>query len=153
IGYILTEPGEALARWKARLMAALGANGQILVDLIPELDLVIGPQPSVPEIGPTESQNRFALVFQSFLRALATREHPIAICLDDLQWADPASLKLLELLLTDPDQRCLLVLGAYRDNEVDKAHPLMLAVDGLRGAGARVSEILLSPLSQHDVTD
>jgi predicted ATPase/tRNA A-37 threonylcarbamoyl transferase component Bud32 len=152
IGHLLTEPAEGLARWKNRIGAAVGANGQILVDLIPELGLILGPQPRAPELGPTESQHRFALVFQSFLRALSSREHPLAIFLDDLQWADPASLKLVELLLTDPERSNLLVLGAYRDNEVDAAHPLMLSVDALRKAGAVVSEILLSPLSLPDVT-
>ncbi|MGK4004513.1 AAA family ATPase [Sorangium sp. So ce1036] len=148
----LAEPREALAGWKRRLQLALGANGQLLVDLVPELEFLVGPQPSVPPLGPTESQNRFALLFQRFLRAIATRDRPLAVFLDDLQWIDPASLNLIEQMMSDPDRGHLLVLAAYRDNEVDGAHPLTLTLERLRKAGAAVSEIGLGPLSLPDAT-
>ncbi|WP_437597959.1 AAA family ATPase [Sorangium sp. So ce590] len=149
---ILAEPSEALARWKSRLQLALGSNGQILVDLVPELEFLIGPQPSVPPLGPTESQNRFALVFQRFFRTVATRDHPLAVFLDDLQWIDPASLNLIEQIVSDPDRGYLLLLAAYRDNEVDAAHPLAITLERLREAGAAVSAIALQPLSLPDAT-
>src|SRR6185503_8838203 len=115
-----------LARWKSALAEAVDLRGQVLVDVLPELAFVLGPQPSVPELGPTESQNRFRMLFQSFLRASASKEHPLAVFLDDLQWADAASLKLLELLLSTPGGGHLLVIGAYRDNEIGAGHPLAL---------------------------
>ncbi|NUQ75003.1 MAG: AAA family ATPase [Polyangiaceae bacterium] len=144
---ILDERREAREVWEREIARAVGTSGKVLTDLLPELALLIGPQESVQELGPTEAQNRFALVFQSFLRALATAEHPLALFLDDLQWADPASLKLLELSLSDPASKHLFIVGAYRDNEVDAAHPLALAIDAIRKTRAAVSEIKLKPLN------
>ncbi|XXX80375.1 AAA family ATPase [Sorangium sp. So ce134] len=155
---ILAEPAEAIARQRAALLRAVGQGGQVLVDLVPELDLLLGPQPKVPELGPTEAQNRFALVVQRFFQAL-TAERPLCLFLDDLQWADPASLKLLPLLLadrarglSDGDGGHLLVLGAYRAGEVDAAHPLATALEALREAGGAVRTIELGPLPLADVT-
>jgi predicted ATPase/GAF domain-containing protein/anti-anti-sigma regulatory factor/tRNA A-37 threonylcarbamoyl transferase component Bud32 len=150
---LLAGPEEALARGRRDLLAAVGGNGRLLADLIPELTLLIGPQPAVPELGPTESQNRFAVVFQSFLRVFSTPEHPLVLFLDDLQWADPASLKLLSLLLSDPERGHLLIVGAYRDHEVGRDHLLSLTLAELRKGGARVSEIALQPLDLAGVTD
>jgi predicted ATPase/GAF domain-containing protein len=116
------------------------------VELIPELELVIGSQPEVPALGPSEAGNRFGLLMQRFVQAFATAGHPLAIFLDDLQWADPASLKVLGLLLRDPDARHVLIVGAYRDNEVDAAHPLLSALDELRKSGATITELTLTPL-------
>ncbi|WP_437320282.1 AAA family ATPase [Sorangium sp. So ce385] len=147
---ILSEGEESVARWKARLSAALGAIGQVVVDVIPELEGVVGPQPAVQPLGPNESKNRFSLAFQTFVRAV-TEEHLLVLFIDDLQWADPASLKLLELLLTDPDGRGMLVIGAYRDQEVDDAHPLARLVGDLRAAGAPASEVWLGPLELEDI--
>ena len=149
---ILTEPAGALAAWREKLGAAVGANGRLLVELIPELELVLGPQPEVPALGPSESQNRFALLMQRFLQVFAAPGRPLAIFLDDLQWADPASLKLLVLLLGDPNMSHLLVIGAYRDNEVDAAHPLPATLDELRKAGASITELTLGPLDPPTVT-
>ncbi|WP_437995707.1 AAA family ATPase [Sorangium sp. So ce185] len=155
---ILAEPAEALARQRAALLRAVGQGGQVLVDLVPELGLLLGPQPPVPELGPTEAQNRFALVVQRFFHAL-TAERPLCLFLDDLQWADPASLKLLPLLLAGPasgpsegDGGHLLVIGATRAGEVDAAHPLATALDALREAGGAVRAIELGPLPLSDVT-
>ncbi|WP_437736908.1 AAA family ATPase [Sorangium sp. So ce1335] len=147
---MLSEGEEPAARWKARLSAALGAIGQVVVDVIPELERVVGPQPPVQPLGPNESKNRFSLAFQTFVRAV-TEEHLLVLFIDDLQWADPASLKLLELLMTDPDGRGMLVIGAYRDQEVDGAHPLARLVRDLRAAGAPASEVWLGPLELEDI--
>ena len=126
---LLTESGEKLENWKAKLLAALGKNGQVIIDVIPELELIIGKQPDVPILGSTESQNRFNLVFKQFIHVFTKKEHPLVVFLDDLQWADAASLKLIQLLMTDPDNQYLLLIGAYRDNEVSATHPLMLALN------------------------
>ncbi|MGK3983785.1 AAA family ATPase [Sorangium sp. So ce136] len=142
---------EELSALKARLLAALGPNAQLVIDLIPELSVILGPQPSVPELGPTESQNRFVIVFQSFLRVFSTRERPLVLFLDDLQWADSASLRLLQAILTNPENAYLLLLGAYRDNEVGPAHPLALTVEEIRKAGATLNEITLKPLAPSTV--
>ncbi|WP_437998485.1 AAA family ATPase [Sorangium sp. So ce185] len=149
---ILSERTEALSRWRAELGAALGANAGVLLELIPELALIIGDAPPVAALGPSESQNRFDMVFRSLLGVLAAPSHPLVLFLDDLQWADPASLRLLRLLLTDPDTSHLLVVGAYRDNEVSPAHPLIITLDAVRAADAAVTDIPLAPLSPEDVT-
>jgi hypothetical protein len=115
---LLTEPDEALATWRRRLLEALGTNGQLIVDVVPDIERIIGPQAPVAELPPTEALNRFRLVFANLLRAAAQREHPLVIFLDDLQWSDGPTLELLELLVTRDIQH-LLVIGAYRDNEVD----------------------------------
>lgn len=146
IRQLLTEPPAILDAWKQKLLAALGGNGPLLTSLIPELALVIGPQPGVPELGPTESKNRFSLVFQNFLRVFSTSEHPLVLFLDDLQWADPASLKLLQILLSDPELGHLQLIGAYRDQEVDALHPLAVTLGELRKAGSRIEEYNLKPL-------
>ena len=147
IRQILTEPAEALARWQSKLRKAIEPSGQIIADLIPELLILLGPQPSLPELAPVEAQNRFALVLESFVRAFTAEEHPLCIFLDDLQWADPASLRLLRILLADPHSSHLLVIGAYRDNEVAAGHPLTEALDELRRGGATIRAITLQPLS------
>jgi predicted ATPase/class 3 adenylate cyclase len=149
---LLTESAEQLARWQQRLLHALGTNGQIIIDVIPEIELIIGQQPEVPKLEATESQNRFDRVFQNFIRAIAALEHPLVIFLDDLQWIDAASLKLLSLIMTDTEVRHLLLLGAYRDNEVDSSHPLKMTLELLRQDGAAISQIVLTPLQIEHVT-
>ncbi|WP_437970173.1 AAA family ATPase [Sorangium sp. So ce260] len=143
---LLAERTDALELWKAKLLEALGPNGQVLIDLVPELALVIGAQPAVAELGPTESQNRFNLVFQNFLRVFATREHPVVLALEDLQWADAASLKLIHTLMTGPGTAHLLVIGTTREGEVAAAHPLRHLVDALRSASVAVHAIPIEPL-------
>jgi anti-anti-sigma factor len=150
---ILGERADKLALRREELQRAFGANGQVLVDLIPELELIIGLQPAVPELGPTESQNRFNLVFSSFVRVFTGSGSPLVLFLDDLQWADPGSLKLLQILLSDPERRHLLILGAYRDNEVGPAHPLMLTREALKKEGTALTEIQLLPLGVLDLRD
>ena len=130
---ILAESADSVADWRQRIRAALGQNGQLIVDLIPQVELVIGPQPPVPELSLGEAEIRLRMVLRQFVGAFATREHPLTLFLDDLQWADPASLKLLVDLVAHPSTRHLLVIGAYRDNEVGPAHP----ADARAGRSAR----------------
>ncbi|WP_437852557.1 AAA family ATPase [Sorangium sp. So ce363] len=149
---ILAESEEKIAAWKERLLSALGANGQLIVDVIPPVELIIGRQPNVPSLPPAEAQSRFKRVFQRFIGVFARRPHPLALFLDDLQWADPASLELLQDVMTRAEARHLLVIGAYRDNEVPPSHPLTLALDRVRKEGARVADIVLGPLSSEHLT-
>src|SRR3981189_1100318 len=122
---ILSQSDTELARWRTLLQEAVGANGQLIVNLIPEVELVIGKQPPIPDLLLQDSQNRFQIVFRRFLCAFARPEHPLALFLDDLQWLDTATLQLLEHLVTEPEAQYLLLVGAYRSNEVSPSHPLM----------------------------
>jgi PAS domain S-box-containing protein len=137
-----------LAPWRAALCEALRPNAQLMVDIVPELKLIIGDQPSVPELPPQDAQRRFQLLFRRFIGVFARPEHPLALFLDDLQWLDAATLELLEDLLTRSDVAHLLLIGAYRDNEVDVAHPLRRKLDAIRTAGGKVVEITLAPLAR-----
>ena len=148
---ILVKNETEVDHWQQALMEALGPNGQLMVDLIPEIEFVIGKQPPVAELPLQEARNRFHLVFRRFLGAFATAEHPLALFLDDLQWLDTATLELLERLVTDPDVRHVLLIGAYRDNEVDSSHPLMRTLTAIRAAGAKTQTIVLAPLIFDDV--
>ncbi|MBD1834233.1 AAA family ATPase [Cyanobacteria bacterium FACHB-472] len=143
---LLSEPEDQLQQWRNKLLTALGTNGQIIINIIPELELIIGKQPPVAEVGATEAQNRFNRVFQKFIRVFCSRKHPLVIFLDDLQWADSATLKLIDLMMTDADTQCLFLVGAYRENEVNSVHPLMMALEQLRKTGAMVNQIVLAPL-------
>ena len=119
-----------------------------MVDLVPELRLIIGDQPPVPELEPQQMQRRFQLVIRRFIGVFARPEHPLALFLDDLQWLDAATLDLLEDLLTQPDLRYLMLIGAYRDNEVTASHPLMRKLEAIKAAGGKVAEITLAPLTK-----
>jgi len=148
---ILVKSEAEVEPWRRALLEALGPNGQLMVDLIPELEFVIGRHPPVAELPPQEARGRFLLVFRRFLGVFARPEHPLALFLDDLQWLDAATLELLERLATDPDVRHVLLIGAYRDNEVSSSHPLMRTLAAIRDAGAKVHEIVLAPLGLDDV--
>jgi PAS domain S-box-containing protein len=148
---ILVKSEAEVAKWRHALLEALGPNGQLMVDLIPEVEFVIGKQPPVAELPPQEARGRFQLVFRRFLGAFARPKHPLALFLDDLQWLDTATLELLERLITDPDVRHVLLIGAYRDNEVSSSHPLMRTLAAIRDAGARTQDIVLAPLGVDDV--
>ena len=149
---ILAKNEEELGRWRDTIREALGPNGQLMVDLVPELKLIIGEQQPVPELPPQDAQSRFQLVFRRFIGAF-TREHPLALFLDDLQWLDAATLDLMEDLLTHPDVKDLMLIGAYRDNEVDPTHPLMRKLQAIRQAGAIVHDIVLAPLTRDDLEE
>ncbi|MBD0310592.1 MAG: AAA family ATPase, partial [Microcoleus sp. T1-bin1] len=144
---LLGEPDEQVQQWRSRLLTALGSNGQIIIDVIPEVELIIGRQLPVPEVGATEAQNRFNRVFQQFIRVFCSQKHPLVIFLDDLQWADSATLKLMELMMLDEQTQFLFLIGAYRDNEVNPAHPLALTLERLRKQRAVLQEIILAPLT------
>lgn len=149
---LLTERREDLEHWKEKLMAVLGSNGQIIVDVISDVELIIGSQPPVVDLGPVESQNRFNLVFRNFIRVFCEKEHPMVIFLDDLQWVDTATLRLIELMMTDEDMQYLLLIGAYRDSEVDFSHPLAISLESLKENGAPITQIEVGPLGDIDVT-
>ena len=140
-----------LSRWRDALREALDPNGQLIVDLVPNLELVIGEQPPAPELSPQEEQRRFQLVVGRFIGVFARPEHPLALFLDDLQWLDTATLDLLENVLTRSDLQHLLLVGAYRHNEVTPAHPLTRRIEAIRKAGASVSEVRLPPLAREHV--
>lgn len=146
IRQLLTESEEKIQTWKEKLLEALSHNGQVIVEVIPEVELIIGKQPLVLQLGPAESQNRFNLIFQNFIRVFTNKNHPLVLFLDDLQWADSASLKLIQLLVTDPDSQYLLLIGAYRDNEVSPAHPLMMTLDEIQESKTIVNTIILQSL-------
>jgi PAS domain S-box-containing protein len=144
---LLGEPEAQLQQWRTRLLTALGSNGQIIIDAIPEVELIIGKQPPVTEVGATQAQNRFNLTFQKFLRVFCSKEHPLVIFLDDLQWSDSATLKLIELILLDEQTQYLFLIGAYRNNEVAPTHPLVLTLKRLQKQGVVLQEIILTPLT------
>lgn len=143
---LLTESETQLAAWKEKLLTAFGDNGQIVIDVIPDVELIVGKQQPVQELGATEVQNRFNLVFQKFIRVFCSVEHPLVIFLDDLQWADSATLKLLQVMMADEETKYLFLIGAYRDNEVNPTHPLIMTLEGLQNQGAIINQITLTPL-------
>jgi predicted ATPase/tRNA A-37 threonylcarbamoyl transferase component Bud32 len=144
---LLAEGEQQLTLWRARLSEALGVNGGVIAQVIPEIELIIGPQPPAPPLAPTEAQNRFRLVFQNFVSAIACKEHPLVIFLDDLQWADSATLGLLHPLLTSRDIQYLFLIGAYRDNEVDATHSLSRVFANLEADGVYLHSVTLGPLA------
>jgi PAS domain S-box-containing protein len=148
---LLGKSDAELSRWRDAFRDALGPNGQLMVDLVPDLKLIVGDPPPVPELPPQDAQRRFQRVFRRFINVFARPEHPLALFLDDLQWLDAATLDLLEHLLTRADLRHLMLIGAYRDNEVDAAHPLMRKLAAIRQAGGIVQKIALAPLAGEDV--
>jgi predicted ATPase/signal transduction histidine kinase len=151
IQQLLTESITKVQKWQIKILKVLGENSQVIIDVIPELEYLIGKQPKVPELEGIAAQNRFNLLFQNFIRLFATKEHPLVIFLDDLQWADLASLKLIQLLMSETETQYLLLMGAYRDNEVSPAHPLMLTLDEIRKDSGIINQINLAPLELSSV--
>jgi predicted ATPase/signal transduction histidine kinase/tRNA A-37 threonylcarbamoyl transferase component Bud32 len=150
---LLTESAAAIETWRTKILTALGTDGKVIADVIPEVELIVGKQPEVAELSSVESQNRFNRVFKEFIRVFAQKEHPLVIFLDDLQWADSATLKLMQTLITDPEQQYLLLIGAYRDNEVSPTHPLIQTVEEIEKTGTVVNNIVLQPLDLENVTE
>jgi len=148
---LLSKSEEELSKWRDALHEALDPNGQLVVELVPELKLIVGEQPAVPELPALDAQNRFHLVLRQFIGVFARPEHPLALFLDDLQWLDAGTLDLMEDLLTQSDIKHLLLIGAYRNNEVGFAHPLMSKLEAMRRAGVRLQEIVLAPLTREDL--
>jgi PAS domain S-box-containing protein len=153
---VLAARDAELQGWQERLGSALGQNAQVLIEVIPPLQVILGPQPAVPSVGSREAQNRFHFLFGQFLRAIAQPQRPLVVFLDDLQWADVASLQLLQALLRDPELRHLYVIGAYRDNEIlsgagDAVHPLALTIEALRQEAGTLHQIHLDNLKRQDL--
>ncbi|MFZ2633096.1 MAG: response regulator [Desulfosalsimonadaceae bacterium] len=137
--------------WKEKLGKAMGPNGRVMTNLIPELELIIGIQPEIPELSAADAQNRFNLTLLNFLGAFHKERHALAICMDDLQWADEASLKIFELILNEPDSGHLLFIGTYRDNEVDEAHPLTGFLGSIDPSETPIIRMILNPLGKSDI--
>ena len=150
---LLTTSSDELAIWKQKLLSKLGQSGGIIIAVVPSVELIIGSQPAVPQLGPTEFQNCFHRLFKEFLNVFAQAEHPLVLFLDDLQWADSASLKLIQELVTDLDSRFFLLIGAYRDNEVNSTHPLVQTVEKIQQTGAQVHNIIIPYLELKSVTE
>ena len=148
---VLGQDEAEVRAWRQALDRAVSPNGQLIVDLVPEAELVIGKQLPVPALLAEEARNRMQVVLRRLLGALAGPVHPLVLFLDDLQWADAATLEMIEQLVTGGDVRHLLLIGAYRSNEVGPTHPLMRVRETLRKSGAEVQEIALGPLSIDDM--
>lgn len=142
---------EDLGKWREAFQEALGPNALLMTDLVPALKRIIGEQPPIAELSPQDAQRRFQLVFGRFVTVFARPEHPLVLFLDDLQWLDTATLDLIEYLLIQSDVRHLMLIGAYRDNELDSYHPLMRKLEAIRQAGATVQDIVLAPLVRDDL--
>jgi len=151
MGQLLGESEANLAHWQAKILDAIGESGQALIEVIPELESIIGSQPAVTELSGTAAQNRFNLLIGKFIQVFATPEHPLVVFLDDLQWVDLASLNLLKLLMDASQTGALLILGAYRHNEVFPAHPLMLTLNEIRQQDSTVKTLMLEPLKVANV--
>lgn len=162
IRQLLTESDAQIAVWREKILAALSTNCQVIINVIPEIELIVSQQPAVPELGVVESQNRFNRVLQNFIHIFSKPEHPLVLFLDDLQWADSASLKLLQLLMTEADSHYLFLIGAYRDKEVNATHQLMLTLKEIQKHNhksncgnnlfPKLNHISLSPLNLAHVT-
>ena len=150
---LLTTTDQEVDHWRNLLLESLGPNGLIIVDVIPDLELLIGPQPTVPELPPVEANNRFQLTFKNFVRTFANEHHPLVVFLDDLQWADIPSLQLIENLLSNATDQHLLIIGAYRDNEVDLVHPLIGVKKRLEEIGVLIRSVDLAPLQLDHVRE
>ncbi|MCC7537023.1 MAG: AAA family ATPase [Deltaproteobacteria bacterium] len=148
---VLTQPDSVVAEWRRALGEAVGRSGAVLVEMLPELELLLGPQEPVQSLAAAEAENRIHLVVRQLVQAIATEEHPVVLFLDDLQWADVPSLRLLERIVTNTDGRHLLVVGAYRDAEIDPAHPLAITLADVRRAGVTPISIELVPLAEAHV--
>ncbi|WP_414517775.1 AAA family ATPase [Nostoc sp. PCC 9305] len=148
---LLSETDAQLEQWKVAILKALGENAQVIIEVIPELEKIIGQQPPVSELSGTAGQNRFNLLFQKFIQVFTTKEHPLVMFLDDLQWADSASLKLIQLLMSEAEIHYMLVIGTYRDNEVYPGHPLILTLEEIHKYRDCLNTITLENLNRTDV--
>jgi len=151
IKQLLIESDEKLVQWKSKILDALGPNAQVIIEVIPDLSLIIGDQPKVAVLPPDESKNRFNYIFQNFIHVFAQPAHPLVLFLDDLQWADDPSLNLFQMILKDKDHS-LLLIGSYRNNEVDSTHSLIKTIASIKAEGAvAVNELFLEPLKIQDI--
>jgi PAS domain S-box-containing protein len=151
IDQLLTESDENLKQWRTKLMEVLGTNGQVIIHMLPEAALILGPQPALQTLSPAETQNRFNISLQNFIQAFAQAEHPLVMFLDDMQWADSASLNFLQVYANIPDAHHMLFIGSYRENEVDEGHPLALAMNEYLNSGSPIQFLELKPLMPADL--
>jgi len=149
---ILAESNNGIEIWKESILEAVGNNGQILIDVIPDIELIIGSQQECPQLESEESKNRFNMVFNNFVRIFTTSNHPLILFIDDLQWVDSATLMLLKNLITDPEIKSFFLISAYRDNEISKYHNLTTMNTDLRLMGVSINDIHLSPLDLDDIS-
>jgi predicted ATPase/class 3 adenylate cyclase/tRNA A-37 threonylcarbamoyl transferase component Bud32 len=152
IRQLLSENEKQIAQWRDQVIEAVGVSGQVIIDVVPEVELLIGPQPATAELPPAEANNRFNQVLNRFVRIFSKPEHPLCLFIDDLQWIDPATRQWMETQLTDQSLGHFLLIGAYRDNEVTASHPLMLMLDRLNQSGATIKKIHLEPLNLPTLT-
>ncbi|AFY83492.1 AAA family ATPase [Oscillatoria acuminata] len=150
---LLSDHEAQIKAWKQKILGAIGENSQVIIEVIPEVELIIGPQPALVSLPPTESQNRFNLVFQKFVNIFTQEEHPLILFIDDLQWADLASLELIKRVITDTQNHHLLMIASYRDNEVTATHPVGLTLQEIKNTQVPGTEINLTPLNVHHVND
>jgi len=148
---LLTEDETTIAHWKDRLLEALDSKAQLIVEIIPILTSVIGPQPTVIVADPYQAKKVFNLVFQSFISVFANINHPLVIFLDDLQWADDATLDILTYLMRQPKTNYLLLIGAYRDAEVFTLHPALKMLNELKQEGETIQTLTLAALKFVDL--
>ena len=146
----LAEPEAQLAIWRQQLLDVLAPNARLVVDLVPELESIVGPQPPVAELPPVEARNRLHIVLTNFLRVFAGEGHPVVLFLDDLQWCDAPTLELLRRLVTSHELSHLLLIGAYRSNEVGPGHPLRLLLDDLQ-VQKSIRQLPIGPLDRRSV--
>ncbi|MFW6428741.1 MAG: diguanylate cyclase [Desulfosalsimonas sp.] len=145
---LLAESDEKILEWRQKLLSSLGSNARVITDIIPETALIVGPQPEVPELGPAEARNRFRRVFRNFVSVFADRDHPVVLFLDDMQWADSASIELIKNMVVSGDLGYFLFIGAFRDSEVPEHHPLMAAVEKVSRAGVNIDMVYLQPFKE-----
>ncbi|MBP0595865.1 AAA family ATPase [Paraburkholderia sp. LEh10] len=148
---ILSASPADLEGWRIRIREALGVHGQLVLNLIPELARIVGQQPPVPELPPQEAQTRFVGVLSRFVGAFASPGQPLVLFLDDLQWLDAGTISVLESLAKTSDIRYVMLIGAFRDNEVGPAHPMTQVIEKIRASHVGVHEIVLAPLSLTEV--
>lgn len=153
IQQIISGSEKDLKNWKQKIQHAIGANGQLIIDIVPEVEFLIGKQPEVQPLSLDESERRFKTVFRQFLRVFSQKEHPLILFLDDLQWADSPSLSLIEDVLSDPETHYLFIIGAYRDNEVNSSHPLIRLIDNIQGKESIVKHLILKSISRENVVE
>ena len=144
--YILMQSQDEILVWRERILQGVGVNGRVLTDVIPHLELLIGPQPAVPDLEPKETQNRFHYIFLNFISSISKPDLPLIVFFDDLQWADVASMNLLKIILTNKDLQAFFFIGAYRNNEIQADSILTVTLADLQKKGFVVENIHLQPL-------
>ncbi len=147
IQQILTEPADRIEKWRQKIASRLGANARLLTEVIPDLELIIGKQPSLAGITPSEVQNRFRLIFERFLRVFAVEGHPLVLFIDDMQWADSAGLRMMEAFFVGTRTRYFYFIGVYRDNAIGPHHPLRASLNTLKQKGIRIHPLTLKPIN------